>query len=76
MKKGFSRRQFIQTVSITAAAISGMGVGRPNAGSGFKLKYAPHFGMFKHHAGEDLIDQLKFMTEEGFTAIEDNGIKP
>lgn len=39
---------------------------------GFKLKYAPHFGMFKHHAGEDLIDQLKFMADEGFTAMEDN----
>jgi len=23
----------------------------------FKLNYAPHFGMFKNHAGEDLIDQ-------------------
>ena len=41
----------------------------------FKLKYAPHFGMFKHHAGEDLIDQLKFMADEGFTALEDNGMK-
>jgi len=40
----------------------------------FKLKYAPHFGMFEHHAGTDLIDQLKFMADEGFTAIEDNGM--
>ena len=38
----------------------------------FTLKYAPHFGMFKHHAGEDLIDQLKFMHEMGFRALEDN----
>ncbi|KAA3653968.1 MAG: xylose isomerase, partial [Calditrichaeota bacterium] len=35
----------------------------------------PHFGMFKNHAGEDLIDQLKFMADEGFTAFEDNGMK-
>jgi len=41
----------------------------------FKLKYAPHFGMFKHHAGEDLIDQVKFMADTGFTAMEDNGMK-
>jgi hydroxypyruvate isomerase len=41
----------------------------------FKLKYAPHFGMFKHHAGEDPVDQLKFMADEGFTALEDNGMK-
>lgn len=40
----------------------------------FKLKYAPHFGMFRHHAGKDLIDQLKFMADEGFTAMEDNGM--
>jgi hydroxypyruvate isomerase len=38
----------------------------------FKLKYAPHFGMFENHAGSDLIDQLKFMADEGFTAFEDN----
>ena len=40
----------------------------------FKLKYAPHFGMFKHHAGDDPVDQLKFMAEQGFTALEDNGM--
>lgn len=41
----------------------------------FNLKYAPHFGMFSHHAGEDLVDQLKFAAERGFTAWEDNGMK-
>jgi len=41
----------------------------------FKLKYAPHFGMFKHHAGEDLLDQVQFMADAGFTAMEDNGMK-
>lgn len=40
----------------------------------FKLKYAPHFGMFENSAGKDLIDQLKFMADMGFTAIEDNGM--
>ncbi|RYU95722.1 hydroxypyruvate isomerase family protein [Emticicia agri] len=40
----------------------------------FKIKYAPHFGMFKNSAGEDLMDQLKFMAEVGFTALEDNGM--
>ena len=45
-----------------------------NASKGFNLKYAPHFGMFKHHAGDDLVDQLKFMADEGFTAMEDNGM--
>lgn len=40
----------------------------------FKLKYAPHFGMFTEHAGDDLLDQLRFMADEGFLALEDNGL--
>jgi len=40
----------------------------------FKLKYAPHFGMFKNSAGDDLIDQINFMADRGFTAFEDNGM--
>lgn len=40
----------------------------------FKLKYAPHFGMFENSAGKDLFDQLKFMADQGFTALEDNGM--
>lgn len=40
----------------------------------FKLKYAPHFGMFKNSAGNDLIDQINFMADRGFTAMEDNGM--
>lgn len=41
----------------------------------FKLKYAPHFGMFRNHAGDDPVDQIKFAADEGFTAWEENGMK-
>ncbi len=41
----------------------------------FKLNYAPHFGMFESIAGKDLLAQLEFMAEQGFTAFEDNGMK-
>jgi len=41
----------------------------------FRMKYAPHFGMFRNHAGEDLLDQLQFIADVGFTALEDNGMK-
>lgn len=41
----------------------------------FKLKYAPHFGMFQNLAGPSLTDQLKFAADQGFTAWEDNGMK-
>jgi hydroxypyruvate isomerase len=40
----------------------------------FNLKYAPHFGMFKNMEGHDLIEQIKFMADAGFTAMEDNGM--
>lgn len=41
----------------------------------FNLNYAPHFGMFKNFAGKDLIDQLNFIADQGFTAFEDNNLK-
>ena len=40
----------------------------------FKLNYAPHFGMFKNLAGDDLVKQLQFMAANGFMALEDNGM--
>ncbi len=40
----------------------------------FNVDYAPHFGMFKAHAGDDLVDQLKFMADQGFRSLEDNGL--
>ena len=41
----------------------------------FHLNYAPHIGMFKNSAGEDPIDQLNFMADQGFTAFEDNEMR-
>ena len=42
----------------------------------FKLNYAPHFGMFRQHAGgNDPVAELEFMRSEGFTALEDNGMR-
>jgi hydroxypyruvate isomerase len=40
----------------------------------FRLKYAPHFGMFQNSAGEDLVNQLRFAADQGFRAWEDNGM--
>jgi len=41
----------------------------------FALAYAPHFGMFSHSAGKDLVDQLKFAADQGYWAWEDNEMK-
>ncbi len=40
----------------------------------FQLSYAPHFGMFREHAGEDTVAQLEWAREQGFQAWEDNGM--
>ena len=73
-----NRRNFMAT-SIAAGVAAGA-VGAAGAADAkdnknrFKLKYAPHFGMFRASAGNDLIDQLKFMADNGFMALEDNGM--
>ncbi|RFS13821.1 hydroxypyruvate isomerase family protein [Emticicia sp. C21] len=74
------RRNFIKN-SFSMAGLAGVSAvpfaSKLNAFAGqnnFKIKYAPHFGMFKNSAGDDLIDQLKFMADVGFTALEDNGM--
>ncbi|MBT8261282.1 MAG: TIM barrel protein [Bacteroidia bacterium] len=41
----------------------------------FNLKYAPHIGMFKNHAGADVVSQLEFMADQGFVAFEDNEMR-
>ena len=39
----------------------------------FNLNYGIHDGMFRNHAGNDFIDQIKFAYDMGFRSIEDNG---
>ena len=75
------RRHFLKN-SIFAASATSLFNGSlaaentvlPTAKNSFKLKYAPHFGMFENNAGKDPIDQLKFMADQGFMALEDNGL--
>ncbi|GAB2779346.1 hypothetical protein GCM10027275_23610 [Rhabdobacter roseus] len=71
------RRIFVKSSLGLAGAALAAGETAASAPSGknnFKLKYAPHFGMFKNSAGDDLVDQLKFMADMGFMALEDNGM--
>ena len=71
------RRSFL-----TRSALTGTGLMFANQWSwansfnteAFKMLYAPHFGMFKNHAGNNIFDELKFMHEMGFRALEDNGL--
>lgn len=73
-----NRRQFVGScvsASAVSAGILGQTTPGPSQARPFRLKYAPHFGMFRHHAGEDLLDQLRFVADQGFRAFEDNGMK-
>lgn len=71
------RRNFVKsTLGLAGAAVAAGDAfaSAPQAKNNFKLKYAPHFGMFENSAGKDPIDQLKFMADMGFKALEDNGM--
>lgn len=74
------RREFLKGATLSAgAAVASSLISSPARSAGdnprFHLRYGPHFGMFKHSAGDDPIDQLKFAADQGFTAWEDNGMK-
>jgi len=75
------RRQFIKTGLITSSLpLAGSllwanSMNQKNKGDPFNLLYGPHFGMFTHHSGKDLIDQIQFMYDQGFRSLEDNGMK-
>jgi hydroxypyruvate isomerase len=74
--KEMSRRDFVASAAAAAVAISTASskVRAANPSRKFKLKYAPPFGMFQQHAGKDPIDQIKFMADQGFSAMFDNGL--
>ncbi len=78
------RRSFLRSSALASGALmsggavhasSVLNTKAPTGKHNFKLKYAPHFGMFKNSAGDDFLDQLEFMADAGFTALEDNGMK-
>ena len=60
---------------LSGSALSFAKIDEKMAESTFNLNYAPHFGMFKNNSGEEHTDQLQFMADKGFRALEDNGMK-
>jgi hydroxypyruvate isomerase len=71
------RREFLQktaAVAVTAPGAVTLSSAAAAPARTFKLKYAPHFGMFKVSGGGDLFDELRFMADAGFRALEDNGM--
>ncbi len=72
-RKDFLTRTAFATASLAAAPLFASEK-KTGAAPTFKLNYAPHDGMFKNSAGADFIDQIKFMHDQGFRSIEDNGM--
>ncbi len=79
-----SRRNFIKSATVGAALLAAprlFGKTGPSvqqkaaaATKPFKLKYAPGFGMFREHAGREIVDNIKFCNDMGFRAMFDNGL--
>jgi hydroxypyruvate isomerase len=80
-----SRRDFIKKAAASGAAVMAapsifgntVRQSQPkiaDAEAPFKLKYAPGFGMFRQHAGQDPVDNIKFCYDQGFRAMFDNGL--
>ena len=69
-------RRGLMASAAAAVAITSMASKAKAAGPAgkFKLKYAPTLTAFKEHAGKDPIDNIKFMSDQGFRAIFDNGM--
>src|SRR6188508_1792685 len=81
------RRKFIRNSFLTGTAA--IALGKPTAvgsfaehtngvfiteAKPFNLPYAFHDGMFKNNGGDDFLDQIKWAHDQGFNAIEDNGM--
>ena len=75
-RRNFVKNSFALGAASLASfeAVHSFAANNQGSKNSFKLNYAPHFGMFENNAGKDPIDQLKFMADNGFMALEDNGM--
>lgn len=76
-----NRRKFVKNAGL-ATAIAGAGpFSMPQSGpmdkegKPFGIHFAPHLGMFKNSAGDNPLDQLRYMAQAGFSAFEDNEMR-
>lgn len=75
LKKGAATASFMGLGISNMSAMGHFEDSKTSINKKFNLNYAPHLGMFKNHAGDDPVDQLNFMADQGFLAFEDNGMK-
>ncbi len=74
------RRKFLQRTARSGAAVAAVGLtvpgfkARPANDKPFHMLYGIHDGTFSELAGKDFLDQIRFAHDNGFRAIEDNGM--
>ena len=74
------RRGFIKKIGLGSTVLgltAGMSLpafAEKKASPTFNMDFAPHFGMFKNSAPGGIVDELKFMADQGFRSLEDNGM--
>lgn len=77
-RRKFMQQSLLAGGGIFAAADSFAGKStspyNPAESKPFQCNYGIHDGMFRNHAGNDFVDQIKFAYDMGFRAIEDNGM--
>ena len=74
-RKKFIHSSLLAGASLLTAGAAAAASNTPAApGQPFNLNYGTHDGMFRNNAGDDFVDQIKFAYDQGFRAIEDNGI--
>jgi hydroxypyruvate isomerase len=73
-RRAFLARSATITAGLTFLLPAVHRLGAAEAARKFSLGFAPHPDMFKNLAGANVIDQIKFAADQGFTAWEDNGM--
>ncbi len=72
----FSRRDLLCGASMLAASsMLPYSLTMAQQSNKFDMSFAPHEGMFKNLAGDDIVDQINFAAGQGFTSWEDNDMK-
>ena len=80
LNTNMGRRNFITRAACAGLAASAWGAcGLAHAqqsrrANAFKMNFAPHPGMFRASAGNDVLDQIRFAHDHGFTAWEHNSM--
>jgi len=79
-----NRRDFLRAGALLGGSLLGTATApgaasatpsRPSPDRRFHLNYAPSPGQFEAHAGPDVVAQIAFAAERGFTAFEDNQLR-